>query len=305
LSTVGLFTARYYRNLPNERREAARLALSVLGFRVTDEHETNFRVAWDGNDRTQGPMPDDTWRRAAAPLRDLDLYGGIEEIDLFSTGVVDLHSLVGLTTVRTLKVIDSQADDLTPIAGMTQLGALYLTGAPRIDDDDFRVLRNFGDLNTLYLGGSPGLTGRVARELLGLPIRELALNNCPKVDNVGVAALAGLPLEMLTIDRTGARVDGALVDLILSFPNLKAVSLLHVPSDPEAFRHLLERADARGLVVSPRPGPVVRLPVGESAPPRTQAGPATEPSPTPGREAETRPVSPTPIPPKEPVHHDP
>jgi hypothetical protein len=271
-TSVALFVVRYYRHLPAERLDAARVALKGMKFQVNDDDLAHFVVSWDATGE-QGPLPLATWRGAAGPLKVLDRYSDIAEISLFFTDVPDLEPLAGVTSPRSVKVLGSRADSLGPVAGMNRLETLYASNFLNLTDDDLDAVAGCTSLTTLHLIGCPRLTGAGLARLRGLRLRELFLTDCKRVDNAALEALAGMPLETLILNRTGVRVDGALVDRILSIPTLKSVGLSGLAGEPDAIARLAAAASARGLKAnlpksSPRPGasPPAHPPLGGPSP---------------------------------------
>jgi hypothetical protein len=248
LAAAGLLAARIVRNLPNERVDAARVALVRLGFGVSDKSRDYFVVTWD--DATQGPLLPDVWREAANPLRLIDRYRTINRLELIYCNVPDLSPLDGLRSVRCLKVLGSQADDLAPIRGMVSVETVVLNDLTAIDDDDLLVFADFRQLTSLDLTGCARLTDRGLRSLAGLPIQELVLSKCKNIGQMGIEPLAGSQVGKLLIDHTGAYIDRGLVDRLLSLEKLETVDLEGLPAVDSELNRLRVAGRARGLQVN-------------------------------------------------------
>jgi hypothetical protein len=180
-----------------------------------------------------------------AHVRELDQLRrlGIARAPITSAGLVHLSTM---THMRSLNLSDTLVDDLSPLAGLTDLRELVLSGTPlndsggaaiggfnklvtldldhtQIGDDVVQLLRDKATIETLILGGTR-VTDAGLLHLQGMLQLKLLNLDRTLVSDPGVASLITAPrLENLWLRKT--RVTDKGLESLARFPRLVNVDV--------------------------------------------------------------------------------
>ena len=159
-------------------------------------------------------------------LTALSSMAGLHTLQLSSSRIEDLSSIRGLKNLRTLSLPNASITDegLAPIAGLSNLDDLVISGNPRLGDAGMAHLSSLTKLRSLSIVGTAVSDAGLPAIARITSLRSLYLGKT-RVTDAGLASLAGLKnLGHLMLSET--QVTGSGLRSLAGLTGLRSLSLI-------------------------------------------------------------------------------
>lgn len=156
-------------------------------------------------------------------------------------GTAKLAALRNLESLQLIECVEVTPRGLRFLTDLPRLESLVLHQCRSVDDDIAATLPDCKALAGLSITLSNHITDRTAEAISRIgSLRRLQLDFCPKVGNAGIAAIASLPLEVLSLHGLDTLTDEALEHLA----QMKTLRKLELPLKAEFSNAAVERLRA-------------------------------------------------------------